>query len=91
MLYHTLGMNQEYLNESHLDGGSETSEEPIQYTHQASAEMSSYGIRIKCKIQGFSIDSVTRELVSLYCCIEDQVRVKGIPIAPVQLKNGVKA
>jgi hypothetical protein len=79
-------MNQEYLSESHLD----SAEEPTQqYTHIASGEMTQKGIRIKCKIQGFSIDSVTRELVTLYCSIEDQFRARNIPIAPVELKNGV--
>jgi hypothetical protein len=78
----------EYLSDSHLDSAEETIQ---QYSHAASAEMSSYGIRIKVKIQGSSIESVTKELVKLYCEIEDQFRAKGISIAPVQLKNGVKA
>jgi hypothetical protein len=62
-----------------------------QYTHQATAEMSSYGIRLKIKIQGFDKDTVTRELVRLYVDIEDQFKTKGYVMAPVQLKNGVKA
>ena len=53
--------------------------------------MSSYGIRLKVKCQGFSIETVTRELVKLYSEIEDQFKANGDIIAPVQLKNGVKA
>jgi hypothetical protein len=62
-----------------------------QFSHQATAEMSSYGIRLKVKIQGFDKDTVTRELVRLYVDIEDQFKKKGYVMAPVQLKNGVKA
>jgi hypothetical protein len=60
-----------------------------QYSHQATAEMSSFGIRLKCKIQGFDKETVTRELVKLYCEIEEQFKAKGYVMAPVQLKNGV--
>jgi hypothetical protein len=66
-------------------------EEQAQYSHQATSEMSSYGIRLKVKCQGFSIETVTRELIKLYSEIEDQFKAKGYIIAPVQLKNGVKA
>jgi len=40
--------------------------------------MSSYGIRLKVKCQGFSIETVTRELVKLYSEIEDQFKAKGV-------------
>jgi hypothetical protein len=67
-------------------------EDPVNnYSHQATAEMSSYGIRLKVRIQGFSIETVTKELVKLYSEIEDQFKSKGYIMAPVQLKNGVKA
>jgi hypothetical protein len=90
MLYASIpDMNQEYLNESHLDSASE---EPIQqFTHIATGEMTQKGIRIKVKIQAFSIEAATRELVSLYCSIEDEFKARNIPLAPVELKNGLKA
>ncbi len=63
----------------------------LQFTHSAKLTSTAKGVRIDVHCYGNSSEEVRQQLLKTYVGIETDLRNHCIPIAPIELKNGVKA
>lgn len=62
-----------------------------QFSHSAKLTSTAKGVRIDVHCYGNSSEEVRQQLLKMYVGIETDLRNHCIPIAPIELKNGVKA
>jgi hypothetical protein len=79
----------EYINESaHLDSAAE---KPA-FSHSVKIEQSSKGCRVTTHVSANNFADARHEAVDLFIKVQQDLQIQGIPLAPVELKNGgVKA
>ena len=63
----------------------------FQFSHSAKLTSTAKGVRIDVHCYGNSSEEVRQQLLKMYVGIETDLRNHSIPIAPIELKNGVKA
>jgi flagellar motor protein MotB len=83
-------MNQEYLNESHLDAA-EIPEKPA-FSHSVKLEQTAKGVRVTIHVSADNFADARMQSTELFIKVQQDLQIQGIPLAPVELKNGgVKA
>jgi hypothetical protein len=83
-------MNQEYLNESHLDAD-EIPEKPI-FSHSVKLEQTAKGVRVTVHVSSYNFHDARMQSTELFIKVQQDLQIQGIPLAPVEPKsNGVKA
>jgi hypothetical protein len=85
-------MNQsEYLNEStHLDSALEVPEKPI-FSHSVKLEQTAKGVRVTVHVSSDNFHDARMQSTELFIKIQEDLKIQGVPLAPIELKNGVKA
>jgi hypothetical protein len=79
----------EYINESaHLDSAAEIPEKPT-FSHSVKLEQSAKGVRVTVHVSTNSFTDARYEAVDLFIKVQQDLQIQGIPLAPVELKNGV--
>ena len=79
----------EYINESaHLDSAAEVPEKPA-FSHSVKIEQSSKGCRVTTHVSANNFADARYEAVDLFIKVQQDLQIQGIPIAPVELKNGM--
>jgi flagellar motor protein MotB len=82
-------MNQsEYLNESHLESA-EIPEKPA-FSHSIKIEQTSKGSRVTVHVSANNFADARYEAVDLFKKVQEDLILEGIPLAPIESKNGVK-
>jgi hypothetical protein len=79
-------MNQEYLNEAHLDAA-EIPEKPA-FSHSVKLEQTAKGVRVTVHVSTNSFKDVRYEAVDLFIKVQQDLQIQGIPLAPIEVKNG---
>jgi hypothetical protein len=80
-------MNQEYLNESHLVSA-EIPDKPA-FSHSVKIEQSAKGARVTVHVSADNFADVRMQSTELFIKVQQDLQIQGIPLAPVELKNGV--
>jgi hypothetical protein len=79
-------MNQEYLSESHLDCA-EIPEKPA-FSHSVKIEQSAKGARVTVHVSSDNFHDARMQSTELFLKVQQDLQIQGIPLAPVELKNG---
>jgi hypothetical protein len=77
----------EFLNESHLEA-----EEPNQpaFSHSVKLEQKAKGARITVHVSADNFADTRHKAVDLFKKVQEDLILEGIPLAPIEVKNGVK-
>ena len=81
----------EVISQEYESLGAETNQIQFQFSHSAKLTSTAKGVRIDVHCYGNSSEEVRQQLLKTYVGIETDLRNHCIPIAPIELKNGVKA
>jgi hypothetical protein len=81
----------EYINENaHLDSV-EVPEKPI-FSHSVKLEQTAKGVRVTVHVSSDNFHDARMQSTELFLKVQEDLKIQGIPLAPVELKNGgVKA
>jgi hypothetical protein len=76
----------EFLNESHLEA-----EEPKQpaFSHSVKIEQTSKGSSVTVHVSADNFVDARHEAVDLFKKVQEDLILEGIPLAPIEAKNGL--
>jgi hypothetical protein len=80
----------EFINEAHLDSAAEVPEKPI-FSHSVKLEQTAKGVRVTVHVSSDNFADARIQSCDLFIKVQEDLQIQGIPLAPVELKNGVKA
>jgi hypothetical protein len=81
----------EYINENALDNvGAEIPEKPA-FSHSVKLEQTAKGVRVTVHVSADNFADARMQSTELFIKVQQDLQIQGIPLAPVELKNGVKA
>jgi hypothetical protein len=80
----------EYVNEAHLDSVTEVPVKPV-FSHSVKLEQTAKGVRVTVHVSSDNFADVRMQSTELFIKVQQDLQIQGIPLAPVELKNGVKA
>jgi hypothetical protein len=79
-------MNQsDLLNENHLE--IEAPEKPA-FSHSVKIEQSAKGARVTIHVSANNFQDARIQSCDLFIKVQQDLQIQGIPLAPVELKNG---
>jgi hypothetical protein len=82
-------MNQsgEYLNDQHVDS-TEILEKPI-FSHSVKLEQTAKGVRVTVHVSASNFMDARIEAVDLFKKVQEDLLLEGLPLAPIEAKNGL--
>jgi len=79
----------EYINESaHRDSAAEVPEKPA-FSHSVKLEQTAKGVRVTVHVSSDNLHDTRMQSTELFIKVQQDLQIQGIPLAPVELKNGV--
>jgi hypothetical protein len=86
-----MNVNQPYLNENeHLDSAAtEVPEKPI-FSHSVKLEQTAKGVRVTVHVSANNFQDARMQSTELFLKVQEDLRIQGVPLAPIEPKNGVK-